>query len=415
MIAGTGCPSTRETLELTRYAKDIGATAALVASPFYFKPSFNELYEHFERLNELDFPLIMYNIPQCTGTHKKWWTAEGIAMLDNVIGIKDSSGDFPFLMALFEKVRDKISIMCGHDEIGMPALAAGADGLILASANLIPDIWQKIRGSVLEGDLEAARSLQAGIQKLVRIVVRCGANQAVKEGLGMMDLPVGRSRLPIMPGGVFKREDREELRIQLENLGKIPQRMVDFDLGDGEPLQSRYPRIPSTPDTIGDFTMKIGEGFAGPPVFEVAHIDLLIGSKGGPVTYAIEEVIKRYEVNENDPSKLIMDRPRTLLVPTITVRTKRQAGYIYGDASEGVVLAIEKSIEDGVLPDGILDRLDIIVNVFVHPAARNRQRIKFNNYKAMLHAVKRALEERPTMDDIMYEKAAARHPFRYEP
>ncbi len=415
VIAGTGCPSTRETLELTRYAKDIGATAALVASPFYFKPSFNELYEHFERLNELDFPLIMYNIPQCTGTHKKWWTAEGIAMLDNVIGIKDSSGDFPFLMALFEKVRDKISIMCGHDEIGMPALAAGADGLILASANLIPDIWQKIRGSVLEGDLEAARSLQAGIQKLVRIVVRCGANQAVKEGLGMMDLPVGRSRLPIMPGGVFKREDREELRIQLENLGKIPQRMVDFDLGDGEPLQSRYPRIPSTPDTIGDFTMKIGEGFAGPPVFEVAHIDLLIGSKGGPVTYAIEEVIKRYEVNENDPSKLIMDRPRTLLVPTITVRTKRQAGYIYGDASEGVVLAIEKSIEDGVLPDGILDRLDIIVNVFVHPAARNRQRIKFNNYKAMLHAVKRALEERPTMDDIMYEKAAARHPFRYEP
>ncbi|MDP7265152.1 MAG: dihydrodipicolinate synthase family protein, partial [Candidatus Thermoplasmatota archaeon] len=152
VIAGTGCPSTKETLELTRYAKDIGATAALVASPFYFKPSFNELYEHYERLNELDFPLIMYNIPQCTGTHKKWWTAEGIAMLDNVIGIKDSSGDFPFLMALFEKVRDRISIICGHDEIGMPALAAGADGLILASANLIPDIWQKIRGSVMEGN-----------------------------------------------------------------------------------------------------------------------------------------------------------------------------------------------------------------------------------------------------------------------
>jgi formaldehyde-activating enzyme len=161
--------------------------------------------------------------------------------------------------------------------------------------------------------------------------------------------------------------------------------------------------------------MKIAEGFAGPPVFEVAHIDLLMGSKGGPVTYAIEEVIKRREAQGNDPSKFIMDRPRTLLVPTVTVRTKRQAGYIYEDASEGVVLAIEKSIADGVLPDGILDRLDIIANVFVHPAARNRQRIKFNNYKAMLHAVKRALEGRPTLDEIMYEKAAARHPFRYEP
>ena len=100
VIAGTGCPSTRGTLELTQYAKDAGAKAALVASPFYFKPSFNEVFEHFERLNELDLPLIMYNIPQCTGVHKKWWTAEGIAMLDNVIGIKDSSGDFPFLMAI---------------------------------------------------------------------------------------------------------------------------------------------------------------------------------------------------------------------------------------------------------------------------------------------------------------------------
>ena len=415
VIAGTGCPSTKETVELTQYAKDVGAKAALIVSPFYFKPSYNELYGHYERLNELDFPLIMYNIPQCTGVHKKWWTAEGIAMLDNVIGIKDSSGDFPFLMALFEKVRDKISIICGHDEIGMPALAAGADGLILASANLIPDIWQDIRGSVMEGKMERARNLQAGIQKLVRIVVRCGANQAVKEGLGMMGLDVGRSRLPIMPGGVFKREDREEMRIQLEALGKIPKADVVFNIDDGTSEISQYPKVPATPGVIGDFTMKIGEGFAGPPVYEVAHIDLLIGRKGGPVTYALEKVLKRIKDNEKEPCRVIMDRPRTLLVPTVTVRTKRQAGHIYGDAAEGVVLAINKCIDDGVLPDSIMDKIDVIANVFVHPAARNRQRIKFNNYKAMIHAAKRALEERPSVREILFEKESARHPFRYEP
>jgi len=415
VIAGTGCPSTRETLELTQYAKDAGAKAALVASPFYFKPSFNEVFEHFERLNELDLPLIMYNIPQCTGVHKKWWTAEGIAMLDNVIGIKDSSGDFPFLMAMFEKVKDRISIMCGHDEIAMPALAAGADGLILASANLIPDIWQRIRKSVAEGELETARELQVNIQKLVRIVVRCGANQAVKEGLGMMGMKVGNSRRPIMPGGVFKREDREELRIQLENLGKIPRSSVKFELGDGSSISSNYPKIPATPAVIGDLAMKIGEGFAGPPVYEVAHIDLLLGERGGPVSYAIEKVLKRRKDRENEPCRIIMDLPRTLLVPTVTVRTERQAGYIYNDAREGVVLAMEKSIRDGILPEKLLDRLDVIANVFVHPAARNRQRIKFNNYKAMLHAIKKALEGRPRIEEILNEKESARHPFRYDP
>ena len=415
VIAGTGCASTRETLELTQYAKDAGAKAALVVSPFYFKPSFNELYEHYERLNELDFPIIMYNIPQCTGVHKKWWTAEGIAMLDNVIGIKDSTGDFPFLMALFEKVRHRISIICGHDEIGMPALAAGADGLILASANLIPDIWQKIRRKVTDGDLETARKLQASIQKLVRIVVRCGANQAVKEGLGMMGIEVGRSRLPIMPGGVFKREDREELRIQLTALGKIPKSDVVFCIDDESKEICQYPRIPTTPDVIDDLTMKIGEGFAGPPVYEVAHIDLLIGKKGGPVSYSIDEVLKREEIKGSDPCRIILDRPRTLLVPTVTVRTERQEGHIYDDAAGGVVLAIDKCIGDGILPGALLDKLDIIANVFVHPAARNRQRIKFNNYKAMIHAVTRALEGKPSVEEILYEKESARHPFRYEP
>ena len=304
--------------------------------------------------------------------------------------------------------------MCGHDEIGMPALAAGADGCILASANLIPDVWQRIRKHVLGGELEAARSLQADIQKLVRIVVRCGANQAVKEGLGMMGLDMGVSRHPIIPGGVFKREDREELRIQLESLGKIPHRKLEFRIGDRS-VVSDYPAVPATPDSISDFTMKIGEGFAGPPLYEVAHIDLLLGTGNGPVSYAMEKVIERTRDATDEPARFIMERPRTLLVPTVTVRTERQASHIYGDAAEGIKLAMEKCTRDGVLPDGILDDLNVIVNVFVHPAARNRQRIKFNNYKAMLHAVKRALEGRPTQEEITSEKDCARHPFRYDP
>jgi 4-hydroxy-tetrahydrodipicolinate synthase len=417
IIAGTGCPSTRETLELTSWAKDVGAKAALVVTPFYFKPSHKEIYEHFDKLNALDFPIIMYNIPQCSGVHKKWWTAEGIAQLENVIGIKDSSGDMPFLMALFEKIKDKISIFCGNDEIGMPALAAGADGLILASANLIPDIWQEIFKAVKAGDLEKARKLQSDIQKLVRIVVRNGANQAVKEGLGMMGLDVGRSREPIMPGGVFRREDREELRIQLEKLGKIKSKEIEFEIEEGNISKEMFPATPITPLKIQNFTMKVGEGFAGPPIFEVAHIDLLIGKVGGPVEIALNDALKRQQ-NENPKNerlRIIMDQPKTLLVPTVTIRTKKQAENIYGHATKGVALALEKTIEDGILPKEILNQIVLIANVFVHPAAANRHRIMFNNYKAMLHAVKKALEKRPSVDELLLEKESARHPFKYSP
>lgn len=395
VVAGTGCASTRDTVALTQYARDAGATAALVVAPFYFKPTFNEVYEHFEAVNEVGLPIILYNIPQCAGTHFKWWTAEGLAYLDNVVGIKDSSGDMPFLMALFEKIKGRIGIFCGHDEIVMAALAAGADGAILASANLIPDLWQKIYAAVKQGDLATAQDWQARVQKLVRIIVRKGSTQAVKEGLRMMGLEVGNSRHPIMPGGAFEREDREELRIQLENLGKIQ-------------VQSSKLKI-----QIEDFTLRVGEGFSGPPFFELAHVDLLLGVREGPVGRAIARALD--EPRPSHEVRVVNERPRTLLVPTVTVRTKKQAGHVYDDAVRGINLAIEASVEDGSLPEGDLDDLAMIANVFVHPAAANRKRIEFNNYKAMRAAIRKAIEGRPTLEELLNEKEAARHPFRYAP
>jgi len=413
VVAGTGCPSTRATVRLTKWAKDAGATAALVVAPYYLKPTFNEVYEHYERVNAVGLPIILYNIPQCAGTHYKWWTAEGMAKdFENVVGIKDSSGDVPFLGALFEKVKGTIGIFVGHDEVVTAALAAGADGAILASANLIPDIWQTIYQAVQRGDLATAQEWQARIQKLVRIVVRNGSTQAVKEGLGMMGLPVGDSRHPIMPGGAFRREDREELRIQLENLGKIPRTPVTFDLG-GKQVVGQFPATPQTSHTIADFTLRIGEGFAGPPFHELAHIDLLLGRRDGPVGRAIERALE--EPRPGHEVQVIVERPRTLLVPTVTVRTKKQRRHVYEEAARGIRLAIEHEVAAGVLPEEALDDLCLIANVFVHPGAAIRTRIAFNNYKAMRHAIRKALEVRPTLDDLLNEKAAARHPFRYAP
>jgi len=412
VLAGTGCTTTRETVALTAWAKDAGADGALVVAPYFLKPSFNEVYDHFRAVDEIGLPMVMYNIPQCAGTHFRWWTAEGgLLDFENAIGIKDSSGDLPFMEAMFEKVKGKVSIFVGHDEVVQPALGAGADGAILASANLIPDIWQKVYAATLEGDLTTAQDWQQKVQKLVRIVVRCGSNQACKEGLRMMGVDVGDSRHPIVPGGAFRREDREELRLQLEALDKIDKSPVTYDLGQKQVVTDLFATY-QTPNTIADWTMKVGEGFAGPPFQELAHVDLLIGLADGPVGRAIERSIAEW--GEERGLRVIAERPRTLVVPTVTIRTDKQR-RLFEQAAEGVRLAIDLSIEDGFLPEPILDDVVLIMNVFVHPAASIARRVAFNNYKAARHAIRKAVEGRPTVEELIAEKAAARHPFRYAP
>jgi len=413
VLAGTGMSSTRETVALTRWARDAGARGALVVAPYYLKPSFNEVYDHYRVLDELDFPIVLYNIPQCAGTHFRWWAAEGMLLdFDHVIGIKDSSGDMPFMEALFEKVGGEVSIFVGHDEIVQAALAAGADGAILTSANLIPDIWQQVYRATQRGDLAAAQEWQQKVQKLVRIVVRASSTQAVKEGLRMMGLEVGDSRHPVMPGGGFKREDYEELRLQLEALGRIPTAELVYDLGH-RVVRTEVAATPQTPRTISGWTLRVGEGFAGPPFQEIAHVDLLIGRKDGPVGRAIQRSLA--EEGAERGLRVINEQPLTLLVPTVTVRTARQRTLFYDHAAEGINLAIRQSVESGFLPPDALDELALIVNAFVHPAASIAKRVAFNNYKAANQAIRKAIEGRPTVAELFEERAAARHPFRYAP
>ncbi len=410
VLAGTGCQSTRETVELTRWAHSAGASGALVVAPYFLKPTFNEVFDHYRQVDTVGLPIVLYNIPQCAGTHFRWWTAEGMGLaFDNVIGMKDSSGDMPFFMAALEKLRGTIGLFVGHDEIVGAAFLAGADGAILASANLIPDIWQEIYQAAQQGDAATVQSRQKDIQILTRLVVRKGGAQAVKEGLRMCGLTsMSNVRNPLIQGGEFEREDYEDLRSQLENLGKIKTRTVMLG---GE--QAEYALPADLPPPAPDLTLCVGEGFAGPPFSEVAHIDLLLGRRDGPVGKAIERALD--EPRPGHELQVINQRPFTLLVPTVTVRGAKARQLVYEEAAGGVNLALEHAVARHNLPEPILDEICLIANVFVHPAASIRQRVRINNYKAMRGAIRKALEGRPTLDELLAEKAAARHPFRYAP
>lgn len=418
VIAGTGDAGTDTALELTKYAEKIGADAALIVSPFYLKPTDKEIFEHYQKIAEsTNLPIILYNIPQVTGVEIPWWVVEGLADIENIVGIKDSSGNMPYMMAIFEKVFGKISIICGHDEIAAAALAAGADGLILASANIIPDVWIQIYDLILAGQLEEAFAVQRKIQTLVRIITQGGA-LAVKAGLNMMGISVGKARSPLITGGLLRYEDEELMRIHLEALGKIPKRTVTFKIKPGATIKSETYCIPQTPTEISDFTLRVGEGFASPSTAEIAHIDLALGLKNGPVGRIFEEILE----NPKFGHKPVIVRfegkeikPRTLLVPTVLVRTVQHEKFVYEYAMNGVAKAIKESIRQGVLPPGALDDLVMIAHVFVHPTASNPKRVEINNYKAMRYAIKKAIEGRPTLNELLERKESARHPFKYTP
>lgn len=410
VLGGTGCQSTRETVELTRWSRDAGAAGALVVAPYFLKPSYNEIFDHYKQVDKLGIPMVLYNIPQCAGTHYRWWTAEGMGLaFDSVIGMKDSSGDMPFFMAALEKLGGEIGLFVGHDEVVGAALLAGADGAILASANLIPDVWQEIYQAAQNGDSAFVRRRQAEIQILTRLVVRKGAPQAVKEGLRMIGLTgMGNVRPPLIQGGEFEREDYEDLRTQLENLGKIRTQRVELG---GKEVDYALPA--DIPADFEDLTMCVGEGFAGPPFSEIAHIDLLLGRKDGPVGKAIERASG--EPRPGHELAVIQERPLTLLVPTVTVRGTKARELVYEEAANGVRLALDHAVANHNLPEALLDDICLIANVFVHPAASIPRRVMVNNYKAMRGAIRKALEGRPSLEELVAEKECARHPFRYAP
>jgi len=417
VVAGTGASGTAQALEMTKYAKDAGADAALVVTPFYLKPTDRGIYEHFDTLaSQADLPIILYNIPQCTGLPLPWQMVEDLAQIPNIVGVKDSSGQLSFILAVLEKVRDKINVLCGHDEVVVAALAAGCTGAILASANVIPDVWINIYKAIQKGDLKTAREEQYRVQKIARIIAKSGA-VGTKEALNMLGVKVGPVRLPLSVGGELTYEEREELRLDLEKIGKIKPKHVQFEIAEKK-LEERFMAIDVTPKVIKDFKLKIGEALAGKDA-EVAHIDLIIGEKNGPLGEAYAKA-KATPSAGHEPLLAILEpnlavKPVTVIIPTVTIRSMRQASMVYGPAQTAVAKAVADSVADNTIPKGAVDDLMILASVFVHPSAVDRQRVYINNYKAMRHAIRKAIENRPTTEEMLENKERSKHPYKYTP
>ncbi|MHA1479890.1 MAG: 4-hydroxy-tetrahydrodipicolinate synthase [Candidatus Thorarchaeota archaeon] len=415
VLAGTGAAYTMDAIKLTRRAAEFGADAALVVSPYFMKPSNKEIYEHYERVaNSSDIPIFAYNIPQVTGVPLHWTLVDGLRDIDGLIGMKDSSGDLVNLTTILVRRPESFQVVIGHDEVALPALASGCDGVILASANVFPDRYIKMQNALAQGELKEALLIQRSIQKTVRIFVNKGGGMAIKAALNMMGIPVGLARRPLLEGDVLSYEDIDELRTCLEELQMIPKGPVTFKMGERSIVSEAYPKaVGLVPDIIEDLTLLHGEALCGGGQ-EVAHVDLVMGIKDGPLSEALENVGKIVE--NYHPSNIIKDvEVTTIFAPTVTITHEKHKKMVYDVAQKATKDAINRCITDGVIPEELIPDLLIAANVFVHPNAVNPRRVHINNFRAVRHAVRRAIEGRQTKAEIIARKDSARHPFAYNP
>jgi 4-hydroxy-tetrahydrodipicolinate synthase len=415
VIAGTGDTATKLVIEATKHASDVGADAAIIVNPYYMKPKGGKgIYDHYVNVaSAVDILLVIYNIPVATNQYIPWQVVEDLVdECSNFRGMKDSSGDLKYLMTVLEKVGDKIDVVVGWDEVVLAALAAGAKGMILASANVVTPYWLDLYNKFKAGKIEEARKVQWRLQKFTRHIVATGA-LGPKVCLNYMGHKVGTTRRPIILGDTVSWELREELRIELENLGLIEKKPFEIKLPSGS-VTERFYKVDVTPEKIEQFNLRTGEALVDPDSNEVAHIDLLIGSINGPVGQAYTAALASPS-EEREALQVILEpnlavKPPTIMMPTVPVKGMRYAGLVYGPAQEALAKAVVQSVEDGILPE--TEDIALIANVFVHPSASRRKRVYINNLKAMRHAIRKAMEGRPTFKELKDNERNSRHPLR---
>lgn len=212
MIAGTGCQSTVETVQLTKKAAAIGADVALVVTPSYYKGRMTKeaLIKYFHAVADTaSIPVIIYNIPACTGIDLSAETVTAIAEHENIIGIKDSGGNVVKMGEVRRLAGPDFQALAGSASFLLPALSVGAVGGILALANIAPVQCLAIRQHFFDNEWEQARELQVRMIPVNTAVTRGWGVPAVKAAMDMLGMYGGPPRAPLLP---LSEETKQELR-----------------------------------------------------------------------------------------------------------------------------------------------------------------------------------------------------------
>ncbi|HON35218.1 MAG: 4-hydroxy-tetrahydrodipicolinate synthase [Methanothrix sp.] len=219
VIAGTGSNNTREAVELTCHAAEAGADAALLITPYYNRPNDRGMFEHFKTVAEkCNIPMVLYNVPKRTGIDLKPELVAKLSRIKNIVAVKEASGSLSQLSQIIEQTRESdFSVLCGDDDLTLPSIALGAQGVISVVANVAPRKTVAMVNAMLKGDLEKARSLHYELAPLVRAMFLETNPIPVKSAQKYLGLAGGPLRLPLAEMS----PDKESiLKGVLESLGE---------------------------------------------------------------------------------------------------------------------------------------------------------------------------------------------------
>lgn len=199
VYAGTGLNGTKETIRFSLKAKELGVDALSIITPGFAAASQDELYEHFKAVAKaVDLPIILYNIPARTGNAIAPATVGKLSLIPNIVGVKDSSGNFDNILQYIEQTRDSedFVVLSGNDSLILWTLLAGGAGAIAACSNVYPYTMAQIYEQFAAGNIESSRSYQDSIRSFRNCFRFGNPNTIVKYGVAELGFPVGKARAP---------------------------------------------------------------------------------------------------------------------------------------------------------------------------------------------------------------------------
>ena len=217
VLAGCGSNCTEESLRLIKHAESVGADGALVITPYYNKPTQEGMLAHYESLaNATKLPIVIYNVPGRTGVNIKPETVAKLAKIENIVGIKEASGNVDQASEIM-RLTD-LDVLSGEDSLNFPLMAMGAVGVISVVANVVPDLVAKLADAAMKGDMEEGRRLHKLLFPLSKALFAETNPCPVKAAMAMLGKCENVLRLPLVP---VRNETEELVRKALADLGVL--------------------------------------------------------------------------------------------------------------------------------------------------------------------------------------------------
>ena len=219
VIAGTGANSTAEAIELSQHARDAGADACLLVTPYYNKPTQEGLFQHFQAIAQaVNIPQILYNVPGRTAVDMQVATTARLSNITNIVGIKEAFGSVERIKALVDSCADDFMVVTGDDGTAMESILAGAKGNISVTANVAPKLMHEMCAAALIGDRSAAQALDAKMADLHTSLFLESNPIPVKWALQQMGKMGPGIRLPLTP---LATEFHDVVRAALKKAGAL--------------------------------------------------------------------------------------------------------------------------------------------------------------------------------------------------